>query len=127
MKKHFLLFIIPLLLMACQPKKEAFDASGSFEADEIIVSAELGGQILTFNINEGDSLTAGQVVGTIEADNLSLQREQVEASIQSLSEKTMNVTPQIRLLQDQVSVQQSQLQNLLHERERIERLVKADA
>lgn len=127
MGKILLPLIIWIALVACQPKKEAFDASGSFEADEVIVSSELSGQILTFNVNEGDSLAGGQVVGTIDADNLNLQKEQVEASIQSLSEKTVNVTPQIRLLEDQVSVQQSQLNNLLHERDRIERLVKADA
>lgn len=128
MRKIFLPFVIGIVsVVACQQKKEAFDASGSFEADEVIVSSELIGQILTLNVHEGDSLSAGQVVGSIDADNLNLQKEQVEASIQSLSEKTVNVAPQIRLLQDQIGVQQSQLNNLLHERERIERLVKADA
>lgn len=127
MRNIFLLFIIAIVAVACQPEKEAFDASGSFEADDVIVSSELSGQILTFRVYEGDSLAGGQVVGTIDADNLNLQKEQVEASIQSLSEKTVNVTPQIRLLHDQINVQQSQLNNLLHERDRIERLVKADA
>jgi HlyD family secretion protein len=51
----------------------------------------------------------------------------VLASIDALSEKTLNVSPQIRLLQDQLAVQQTQLENLLHEKKRTERLVKADA
>jgi HlyD family secretion protein len=127
MRKILILLIIPFLAMACHSNKEVFDASGSFEADEVIVSSELSGQILTFNVHEGDSLTEGQVVGSIDADNLNLQKEQVEASIQSLSQKTVNVTPQVRLLQEQIDVQQSQLNNLLYERGRIERLVKADA
>jgi len=127
MKNYFLFVFGIFLLQACNTKKEEFDASGSFEADEVIVSSELNGQLLSFNVNEGDSLQQGQVVGSIDAENLDLQKEQVEASIQSLSEKTTNVTPQVQLLQDQLRVQQSQLNNLLHERERIERLVKADA
>ena len=127
MRNYFLFLFSLILLQACHPKKEEFDASGSFEADEVIVSSELNGQLLSFNVNEGDSLQQGQVVGSIDADNLALQKEQVEASIQSLSEKTTNVYPQVELLQDQLRVQQSQLNNLLHEKERIERLVKADA
>lgn len=127
MIRIFIPLFAGVFMVACQSKEEAFDASGSFEADEVIVSSEIGGQILTFDVHEGDSLANGQVVGTIDADNLTLQKEQVEASIQSLSEKTVNVAPQIRLLQDQISVQQSQLNNLLHEKARMDRLVKADA
>ncbi len=127
MRSLFLPLFITLFFFACNTKKETFDASGSFEVDEVIVSSELSGQLLTLNVHEGDSLAAGQVAGTINSDNLDLQKEQVEATIQALSEKTINVTPQIRLLQDQLVVQQSQLNNLLHEKERTERLVKADA
>jgi HlyD family secretion protein len=63
----------------------------------------------------------------IDSTNLALQKAQVKATIQSLSEKTNNVQPQVELLQNQLAVQQSQLKNLLHEKERTERLVKADA
>jgi HlyD family secretion protein len=118
---------ILFLLTACGTKKEDFDASGSFEVDEVVVSSQLPGQLLTLNVDEGDSLTQGQVVGTIDAENISLQKAQVQATIQSLSEKTANVAPEVKLLQDQLVVQQSQLANLLHEKERTERLVKADA
>jgi HlyD family secretion protein len=41
--------------------------------------------------------------------------------------KQSNVDPQVELLQNQLAVQQSQLDNLLHERTRIENLLKADA
>jgi HlyD family secretion protein len=128
MRKSFIsLITIILITIACNSKKDEFDASGSFEVDEVIVSSELAGQLLTFNVKEGDSLRQGQVVGSIDADNINLQKEQVEASIQSLSEKTATVTPQVKLLQDQYVVQQSQLNNLQREKERTERLVKADA
>ena len=127
MRNHFFLFYCLLLLSEKNKKKDVFDASGSFETDEVIVSSQLNGQLVSFNVNEGDSLSLGQVVGSVDAENISLQKEQVEASIESLSEKTTNVKPQVELLQDQLRVQQTQLNNLLHEKARIERLVKADA
>ncbi len=61
------------------------DASGTFEADEVIVSAELPGKILSFNIEEGLIVPKDSVVGTIDAVNLTLQKEQVSASTSALS------------------------------------------
>jgi HlyD family secretion protein len=127
MKKVTIALSVLLIMQSCGNKKENYDASGSFEADEVVVSSELGGQLLQFNVNEGDSLPGGQVVGVIDSTNLALQKEQVKATIRSLSEKTNNVQPQVELLQQQLSVQQSQLKNLLHEKDRTERLVQADA
>jgi HlyD family secretion protein len=127
MKKVTIALSVLLMMQSCDNKKENYDASGSFEADEVVVSSELGGQLLQFNVNEGDSLAGGEVVGVIDSTNLALQKEQVKATIRSLSEKTNNVQPQVELLQQQLSVQQSQLKNLLHEKERTERLVQADA
>ena len=126
--KSFLLpFILTTLLQSCGNKQEQYDASGSFEADEVVVSSQLNGQLISFTVNEGDSLAKGQVVGIIDSTNLALQRAQVKATIQSLSEKTSNVAPQIQLLQNQLAVQQAQLQHLQYERDRTARLVKADA
>ncbi len=115
------------LLVACSVKKNQFDAEGNFEADETIVSSELPGRITQFAVDEGDTIAAGTVIGKVDALNISLQKEQVEASISALSQKTMDISPQVKLLQDQLAVQQTQLQNLLHEQSRVERLVKLDA
>ena len=127
MKKIIIPVFLFLFIQSCGNKKEIYDASGSFETDEVVVSSELGGQLLQFNVNEGDSLSQGQIVGVIDSTNLALQKAQVKATIQSLSEKTNNVQPQVELLQNQLAVQQSQLKNLLHEKDRIERLRQADA
>jgi HlyD family secretion protein len=126
MKRTILLLLFPLLF-SCHSTTREFDASGSFEADEVVVSSHVNGQLLQFSVNEGDSLAPGQVVGIIDSSSLSLQKAQVNATIRSLSEKTQTVAPQVQLLNNQLAVQQAQLQNLAHEKERIERLVKADA
>lgn len=116
-----------VLFTACNSNTPKFDAQGTFEVDEVIVSAEQTGKILSFNVFEGQTIPRDNVVGIIDAENLSLQKEQVQASIEALHEKTADVLPQIRLLQEQLAVQQSQLANLLHERTRIENLLKQDA
>jgi membrane fusion protein YbhG len=114
-------------IVACNNNKHEFDASGTFEVEETIVSSEIPGKILSFNIQEGDTIAKNKIVGQIDAENLSLQKEQVEASIQALGEKTADVSPQVKLLQKQLAVQQSQLQNLLREKARFENLLKQDA
>lgn len=129
MKKSLLaagaaLFVV---LAGCNKNGNGFDASGTFEADETIVSSEISGKILTLTVAEGAQLVKDSVIGTVDAANVYLQQEQVEASINALKEKTADAGPQIQLLQNQLTVQQSQLNNLLHEKTRIENLVKADA
>jgi HlyD family secretion protein len=127
MKKIIITLPALLFLAACSNKHPAFDASGSFEADEVIVSSELAGRILRFTVEEGQVLPKDSVVGLVDATGLSLQKEQVEASIRILGEKTADVAPQVQLLENQLSVQQTQLDNLLHEQVRIRNLVEKDA
>lgn len=115
------------LLSACSSSQLKHDAAGIFEADEVIVSSELAGKILQFKVNEGDLLKKDSVIAIIDALPVSLQQAQLEASVKALSEKTQNVEPQIKLLKDQIAVQETQLANLQHERTRIESLLKADA
>ncbi len=119
-------FLLPLL-NSCGDGKDSSDASGVFEAEEVIVSSELPGKILEFSVDEGDQLQAGQAVALIDATNLRLQKEQVEASIGTLREKVVDVGPQIRLLEEQLAVQQTQLNSLLREKNRFTNLVKEQA
>lgn len=121
------LTIATTLLLACNGNKVTYDATGSFEVEEVIVSSELTGKLLTFTVTEGDSIAQGKVVGTIDAENLSLQKDQVQASIEALKDRTADLAPQVKLLQDQLIVQQSQLDNLLREKQRTENLLKKDA
>jgi HlyD family secretion protein len=116
-----------IFLTACNRDQNKFDASGTFEADEVIVSASASGKILALDIDEGSRIAKDSIVGLVDPTDLSLQKQQVQASIEALSEKTSDATPQIKMLQDQLKVQQAQLDNLLHEQARIENLVKEDA
>lgn len=121
------LVFVSLLLISCNHNGPSFDASGTFEADEVIVSAELSGKILSFTVEEGDTLAKDKIIGTIDAENLSLQKEQVKASIEALGQKTSDVSPQVKLMEQQLQVQQSQLATMKHEKGRTENLLRQDA
>lgn len=124
---RILLLLTVAFLMGCKSNGDKADASGTFEADEVIISSEIAGKILSFDVEEGQTLPQNKIVGVIDAENLVLQKEQVEASIKALQQKTSDVNPQIELLRDQLSVQKSQLATLQRERKRIENLLKQDA
>lgn len=119
--------LIAILCLSCRQGNEAFDAQGSFEAEEVLVSPEATGRIVEWKVSEGDSLAAGDTVGRIEGRSLELQREQAEASLRALQERTTDAGPQVALLNDQLAVQQAQLDNLVRELARAEGLLKKDA
>ena len=124
---QFSIVLASSVIISCNGNGNGFDASGTFEADETIVSSEMAGKLLSFNVEEGMQLSKDSIIGMVDATNINLQQQQVEASINALNQKTADVNPQIQLLQNQIAVQQSQLDNLLHEKSRIENLIKADA
>jgi len=80
--------VVLLLFGSCSNNKNDYDASGNFEADEVIVSAEQSGKLLSFDVNEGDKLLEGALVGQIDVTIPSLQKEQAQASIAALQKKT---------------------------------------
>lgn len=54
--KYILLAATLLGLSSCGNKRGDYDASGTFEATEVIVSSEANGKIMQFNIEEGQLL-----------------------------------------------------------------------
>jgi HlyD family secretion protein len=129
MKKISLLFLAlcSTVLISCKNGNGDFDASGTFEANEVIVSAETAGKILDFAAEEGTKLEKNQVAVVIDPTNLQLQSEQVEASINALGEKTSDLSPYIRTLEQQIEIQKTQVSALERERTRFANLLKEDA
>lgn len=120
-------FAFAVTLLSCNQNKLKTDASGVFESDEVIVSAEQSGKILSFPIKEGDKLLKGAVIGKIDMSNIILQKQQVQATIQALKEKTTNPKPEIEFVKRQQAVQEAQLAQQLREKRRTESLLKGDA
>jgi HlyD family secretion protein len=115
-----------IVLCSCNRAKP-FDASGNFESDEVIVSAQQNGQLLSFNLNEGDTLAIGAMVGQIDTTVPKLQMQQALATISSLKSKTSTVKENNDLVEKQMAVLQVELDHQIHERERTANLVKSDA
>jgi HlyD family secretion protein len=127
MKRIFLTVLSAISLYSCTNDKNSYDASGTFEATETIVAAEANGIIKQLDITEGQVLKAGQHIGYIDSTQLWLRRKQLQAQIQSVLSKSPDIGAQTSAFNKQVAVIQSQLNTQLHEKERIENLVKADA
>jgi HlyD family secretion protein len=114
-------------ITSCNNSKNDYDASGNFEADEVIVSAEQNGVLLSFTINEGDKLNEGTTIGQIDVTIPALQEQQAQATIRSLQHKTSSAAAQNDLVKRQLVVMEAQLEQQLKEKTRTENLVKADA
>jgi HlyD family secretion protein len=115
------------LFFSCQKTAPKADAYGNFEADERIVSAEAQGKILTLQIEEGQSLKAGQQVGSIDSVQLALRREQLQASIRAIVAKSPAIGAQLAVFEKQTASVRQQLATLDREKRRVENLLKNDA
>lgn len=80
MKKVFLLASLAFIMASCGEDKKDYDATGTFEATEVTVSAESSGQLISFNVAEGQLLNGGITVGQIDSRQLTLKRAQLATS-----------------------------------------------
>lgn len=71
-----------LCFIACGDSKK-FDAMGIFESDEILISSEISGKILDFNVKEGDKLTNGELLGHIDSLQLELKEKKIRLELQN--------------------------------------------
>ena len=108
------------ILISCSSGYNGFDASGSFEADEYIISSEANGILKELVIEEGQILTTGQKLGYIDSTQLYLKKKQLEAQIVAMLGRKPNISLQLSALQDQLKAAEI-------ERDRVENLVKGDA
>ena len=135
MKHSIVIFLAACLVLAsCEQKQEQFDATGMFEAEEIIVSAETTGKIIAFNVVEGSEIQQGMTVAQLDCEQIKLQKQQTKATYAAVGQKQNNAAPQTQILEEQlvglqrqIETQQEQLKVLEKERNRMDKLVKADA
>lgn len=112
--------IVMIALVSCNRQQQAFDASGTFEAEETLISSEASGLIKQLTIEEGQSLEAGEQIGYIDSIQLYLKKKQLQAQIDALLSKKPQISVQLASLQEQ-------LKSAEKEQNRVANLVKADA
>lgn len=130
MKRITIMASVLLLLVACGNKEKEYDATGTFEATEVTVSAKSTGELQRFDVTEGQEIDQNVVVGTIDAYQLKLQRQQLENTKEQLkaNKKQLNATrgatnsKQLDLEKQVASIRQ-QIANAQRERQRYNELV----
>lgn len=117
MKRIVIGVIILSGLQGCRTESSEGDASGTFEATEIIVSAEVNGKVLALDLTEGQTLTRGQVVGMIDSTTLYLNKVQLLQSQKAVLAGRQDIDAQVDGLR-------KELNNAQADQLRIENLVK---
>ena len=115
MKRFFLIITAGWLFAGCE-NDSRYDASGVFEATEVIVSSEGNGKILLLHVEEGQQLDADQQVGQIDTVQLFLKKEQLLYTAKSLQNRKQDVHTQIAALTEQLATarrEQARVQRLL--------------
>ena len=118
MKSRNLLGLCSLLALfsACGNGVPKYDATGTFETTEVLVSAEASGRLLYFDIEEGMLLKAGEEVGVVDTVQLYLKKLQLEASIKSVEEQRPDILKQVAATKEQISAagrERNRMANLL--------------
>lgn len=93
---------IVLLLSSCSGNNKDFDATGTFEATEITVSAEQNGRLLSLDITEGTTISALQQVGLIDTVQLALQAQALGATRESIANQRPDLAKQIAATRQQL-------------------------
>jgi HlyD family secretion protein len=123
MKNRLLIGIcitLTIILLSCSSDNGDFDATGTFESEEIIVSAEGMGKLLKFEVEEGMVLQKDQIVGLVDTTQLYLKKKQLESTIKSVLSKQPDIPTQLAAIQEQIATAE-------REKKRIENLVSSEA
>ncbi len=111
---------LTIILFSCSSGNGDFDATGTFESEEVIVSSEAMGKLILFEIEEGMNLKQDQIVGVVDTTQLHLKKKQLQASIKAILSKQPDIPTQLAVIQEQISTAE-------REKIRIENLVSSDA
>lgn len=120
MRKLILPIVLLAILASCSGNKREADAYGNFEADEVIISAENSGKIISTNLAEGDQIMAGVMMALIDTTSLCLQKDQL------VSQKA-SVLAQQGTIEAQIAVSNQQITNINKDLSRINKMLKEGA
>lgn len=118
MNRLRILFLFCMALLgACSNNGTDADATGTFEATEVIVSAEANGKLLSFNLEEGQAVQKGELVGAVDSASLHLNKLQLMQNQRAVLAGQQDVKTQLESLR-------KELVNAQADQRRIENLVK---
>lgn len=118
--KSGLVFAALALVAAGCGKNIEYDACGQVDATQVTVSAENAGRVLSMAVEEGEVVTAGQLLGALDSVQTYLQ-------IMELRERIAGSSSRLVDIKKQGQPNLSQLENLQSEYERYSKLLEGNA
>lgn len=115
-----ILTLLLISLVSCKEEETKADAYGNFEATETTISAESNGKLISFTIEEGQTIKKGKLIGVIDTIQLHLKKAQLSASKGVVYSKSNSVLSQVNVLK-------SQKKAALRIKTRVENLIRENA
>lgn len=112
--------ILSFIFISCTKEEKKADAYGNFEAIETIVSAESSGRLYQLNVEEGQLLEEGEIIGIIDTTQLYLKKIQLQTQKKVAGSKFKISSSQAEVIKEQLKVSEI-------EKKRIENLFKENA
>lgn len=112
-----ILYLSAILLLAACGGKQDYDATGTFEATEVTLSAETSGRLLTLVVGEGDGVKQGDLLAVVDTAALHLQRQQLRTQQSALLQSRPDIGKQAASLRSQIAKQErevARIANLLN-------------
>ncbi len=120
MKAKYLIIGVLGLLAGCSGNGNLADAYGTFEATEVMVSAETSGRILKFDVSKGQDVERGALIALVDTTLFHLQGAEIDAGIRSVATRLASIDAQNEILNQQIA-------NLNINVVRTENMLKSDA
>lgn len=111
---------LSLSITACENNTNSHDASGTFEATELIVSARGNGELMQLDVTEGEILDSGRIVGYIDSTQLYLQKQLLIGSKKVTDVRKPDIEKQTAALK--VALKKAEKEKI-----RIQNLIEGDA
>lgn len=93
-----------IMISACNNTPD-YDATGIFETTTVTISAETSGKILSFGIEEGDTVWQGETLAVIDTTLLVIQQKQIESQRTAAETSMPDIQAQAQALRTQIAHQ----------------------
>jgi HlyD family secretion protein len=112
---RYILSLMVFGFVACNSTEFKYDASGTFEATEIMVSSEATGLLESFSIKEGNNLKKGEYLGYVDSTQLYLKKLQLLTAQKAINSRRPDVAVQISATKEQIAkaeLEKARVENL---------------
>lgn len=105
---RYLTLLATTVLVGCGATEVNWDATGTFEATEVTVSAEQNGKLVAFSCIEGSVVDSLSPIGVIDTVPIALRVAQLRASRSSAAAQISDIAVQIAATRQQIEWQRSE-------------------